>query len=155
MFPTHAFTKSIFAKHSARPLASLLSRTSIPSVTAIMASQKRKQGTSSVPAGYKEDWSKGAMLRFEDSLPRLPVPTLDETSKRYLKSVKPLLNNVEFDNTQKAVEDFVRSGGQGEELQKRLVARRDDPQHKNWIYEWWNSAAYLSTCIARIARAMS
>jgi hypothetical protein len=28
-------------------------------------------------AGYKEDLSKGKMLRFEDSLPRLPVPTLE------------------------------------------------------------------------------
>jgi hypothetical protein len=27
--------------------------------------------------GYKEDLSKGKMLRFEDSLPRLPVPTLE------------------------------------------------------------------------------
>lgn len=103
-----------------------------------MAPQKRKQ------SGFKEDHSKGAMLRFEDSLPRLPVPTLEETSKKYLKSVHPLLNNVEYDNTEKAVNEFIQSGGQGEELQKRLVARRDDPKHKNWIYEWWNSAAYLS-----------
>jgi hypothetical protein len=28
-------------------------------------------------AGYKEDMAKGKMLRFEDSLPRLPVPTLE------------------------------------------------------------------------------
>jgi hypothetical protein len=27
--------------------------------------------------GYKEDISKGKMLRFEDSLPKLPVPTLE------------------------------------------------------------------------------
>lgn len=86
------------------------------------------------------------MLRYEDSLPRLPVPTLEETSKKYLKSVRPLLNKEEYASTQKAVEDFAKSGGQGEELQKRLVARRDDPKHKNWIYEWWNSAAYLSMC---------
>lgn len=28
-------------------------------------------------AGYVEDLSKGKMLRFEDSLPKLPVPTLE------------------------------------------------------------------------------
>jgi carnitine O-acetyltransferase len=28
-------------------------------------------------------------------------------------------------------------------LQKRLVARREDPNVKNWIYDWWNFAAYL------------
>jgi carnitine O-acetyltransferase len=84
------------------------------------------------------------MLRFEDSLPRLPVPTLEETSKRYLKSVHPLLNKTEFEHTQKAVAEFVKPGSIGEQLQKRLQARREDPKHKNWIYEWWNDAAYLT-----------
>ena len=96
-----------------------------------------------VTKGYKEDMSKGAMLRFEDSLPKLPVPTLEETSRRYLKSVHPLLNNAEFEHTRRAVEEFTRPGGIGEKLQKRLVARRDNPSVKNWIYDWWNQAAYL------------
>lgn len=39
------------------------------------------------PQGYKEDSSKGPMLRFEESLPQLPVPTLEETAKRYLKVI--------------------------------------------------------------------
>ncbi|KAI4654907.1 uncharacterized protein J4E78_007086 [Alternaria triticimaculans] len=102
----------------------------------------RKQ--SSLPAGYKEDHRKGAMLRFEDSLPRLPVPTLEETAKRYLKSVHPLLSQNEFDATTKAVNEFVAPGGPGEKLQKRLVERREDPKHRNWIYEWWNDAAYMA-----------
>ncbi|KAG8630300.1 hypothetical protein KVT40_001919 [Elsinoe batatas] len=108
----------------------------------IIAMASRKQST--LPEGYKEDSSKGKMLRFEDSLPRLPVPTLEETAKRYLKSVRPLINQKEFEHTSKAVSDFVAPGAFGEELQKRLVARREDPKHRNWIYEWWNDAAYLS-----------
>lgn len=84
------------------------------------------------------------MLRFEDSLPQLTVPTLEETSKRYLKSVHPILSPEEYANTEKAVKDFVAPGGIGQELQKRLEARRDDPKIKNWIIEWWNDAAYLA-----------
>lgn len=84
------------------------------------------------------------MLRFEDSLPRLPVPTLEETAKRYLKSVHALLTESEYKDTQKAVEEFVKPGGIGEKLQKRLVARREDPNVKNWIFEWWNDAAYMA-----------
>ncbi|KAF2201283.1 carnitine O-acetyltransferas-like protein [Delitschia confertaspora ATCC 74209] len=103
--------------------------------------QSRKQ--SSLPAGYKEDQSKGAMLRFEDSLPRLPVPTLEETAKRYLKSVHPLLSKTEYETTTKAVKEFVAPGGPGEELQKRLTARREDPNIRNWLSEWWNEAAYM------------
>lgn len=84
------------------------------------------------------------MLRFEDSLPKLPVPTLEETAKRYLKSVHPLLSSSEFQATTKAVEEFIQPGGFGSKLQERLLARRADPKHKNWIYEWWNDAAYLT-----------
>ncbi|MCJ1444059.1 MAG: Carnitine O-acetyltransferase mitochondrial [Stictis urceolatum] len=103
-----------------------------------------RRHTSSLPEGYREDKSRGAMLRFEDSIPRLPVPTLEETSKRYLKSVHALLSPSEYANTEKAIKDFVKPGSVGEELQKRLQARREDPKHKNWIYEWWNDAAYLT-----------
>ena len=60
-----------------------------------MASRK----SSGLPAGYKEDNSKGPMLRFEESLPRLPVPTLEETAKRYLRSVHPLLSSEEYQTT--------------------------------------------------------
>lgn len=96
-----------------------------------------------ISSGYTEDLSKGKMLRFEDSLPRLPVPSLEETGRRYLKSVHPLLSASEFEHTKKAVEEFVRPGGQGELLQQRLLARAADPKHKNWLTEWWNYAAYL------------
>lgn len=83
------------------------------------------------------------MLRFEDSLPKLPVPTLEETSQRYLKSVHCLLTDAEFQRTKKAVEEFVAPGGMGHTLQKRLQARYDDPNVRNWLSEWWNNAAYL------------
>ena len=83
------------------------------------------------------------MLRFEDSLPRLPVPSLEETGRRYLKSVHPLLSPAEYERTSHVVSKFVRPGGEGEPLQKRLLARRDDPNIRNWIIEWWNHASYL------------
>ncbi|KAK4553653.1 Carnitine O-acetyltransferase mitochondrial [Recurvomyces mirabilis] len=107
-----------------------------------MAPQKRKQ--SSLPAGYKEDSTKGNMLRFEDSLPRLPVPTLEETAKRYLKSLHPLLSESEYEHSRKAVESFIAPNSIGQTLQQRLQARREDPQYRNWIAEWWNEAAYLA-----------
>ncbi|CAL3965263.1 hypothetical protein PZA11_001944 [Diplocarpon coronariae] len=109
-----------------------------------MAPGNARSNSSALPKGYKEDLSKGAMLRFEDSLPKLPVPTLEETAARYLKSVHPLLSASEFESTTKAVEEFIKLGGVGRNLQEKLIARREDPKHKNWIYEWWNDAAYLS-----------
>lgn len=91
-----------------------------------------------------EDLSKGRLFRFEESLPKLPVPTLEETMTRYLKSVHPLLSTSEYENTTKAVQDFIKPDGIGHVLQARLIARRDDPNIKNWLYDWWNDAAYLS-----------
>lgn len=103
-----------------------------------------RRNNSSLPAGYVEDKSKGPMLRFQDSLPKLPVPTLEETAARYLKSLRPLLTPSELENSTKAVQEFIAPDGPGRTLQQKLVARRDDPNVKNWLYEWWNEAAYLT-----------
>ncbi|KAG0649339.1 Carnitine O-acetyltransferase [Hyphodiscus hymeniophilus] len=74
----------------------------------------------------------------------LKIPTLEETAARYLKSVHPLLSTSELESTTQAVQEFIKPGGIGSKLQEKLIARREDPKHKNWIYEWWNDAAYLS-----------
>jgi carnitine O-acetyltransferase len=95
-------------------------------------------------AEYREDISKGAMLRFEDSLPRLPVPSLEETSKRYLKSLHPLLSKEEYAASEKAVSAFSQPGSLGPKLQERLIQKAKDPKIKNWIIDWWNEAAYLA-----------
>ncbi|KAI1611334.1 carnitine O-acetyltransferase [Exophiala viscosa] len=92
---------------------------------------------------YREDKSKGNMLRFEESLPRLPVPSLEDTSKRYLKSLHPLLTKEEFAASEKAVAAFNEPGGLGHTLQDRLIAKAQDPKVKNWIIDWWNEGAYL------------
>lgn len=84
------------------------------------------------------------MLRFQESLPKLPVPTLEETASRYLKTLRPLLTEAEFEKSKAAVGEFVKAGGAGHKLQEKLVAKAKDPNTKNWIYEWWNDAAYLS-----------
>ena len=85
----------------------------------------------------------GPMLRYEHSLPRLPVPSLAETAAKYLKSLRPLLSPQDFATTERAVKEFVKVGGIGEKLQSKLLARAQDPQCKNWLAEWWDEAAYL------------
>lgn len=84
------------------------------------------------------------MLRFQASLPRLPVPTLEETAQRYLRSLHPILPAADYQASKIAVENFVKPGGAGSKLQEKLVARSQDPETKNWLSEWWNDAAYLS-----------
>jgi carnitine O-acetyltransferase len=83
------------------------------------------------------------MLRYENSLPKLPVPSLAETAAKYLKSVHPLLSPSEFQRTENAIKEFVKPGGIGEKLQTKLVKRAQDPECKNWLAEWWDAGAYM------------
>ena len=99
--------------------------------------------SSDLPPGYVEDPSAPAMLRFEASLPRLPVPTLSSTGAKYLETVKPHLTPLEFERTQNIVKTFVQSD-LGRKLQERLQARAADPNVKNWLADWWNDVAYMS-----------
>ncbi|CAZ82201.1 unnamed protein product [Tuber melanosporum] len=96
------------------------------------------------PTTYQEDPYAGPMLRFQKFLPKLPVPTLQETADRYVKSLKPLLTEQELQRTKTAVAEFIREGGVGQQLQEKLLAKAQNPEVNNWLSDWWNDAAYLS-----------
>jgi carnitine O-acetyltransferase len=85
----------------------------------------------------------GPMLRYQTNLPKLPVPALSATLQKYLQSVRPLLNDAEFKKTEEAVKNFEAPGGLGQELQKRLLARANDPKVINWMEDWWLDQAYM------------
>lgn len=95
-----------------------------------------------VPPGYAVDASAGPMLRFEASLPRLPVPPLTSTTAKYLETVKPHLTSSEYSATQTAVKNFLASE-QAQVLQKRLQERAAEPDRNSWLAEWWNDVAYM------------
>jgi hypothetical protein len=44
--------------------------------------------------------AQGRMLSVQASLPKLPVPSLRKTLDRYLKSVRPLVTEEEYVNTE-------------------------------------------------------
>lgn len=96
----------------------------------------------SIPPGYAVDASAGPMLRFEASLPRLPVPPLASTAAKYLETVRPHLSADEYAATQGAVSRFLASD-LSKALQTRLEARAADPARASWLSEWWNEAAYM------------
>ncbi|KAI5122447.1 hypothetical protein M0805_008759 [Coniferiporia weirii] len=105
----------------------------------LSSSQPRKDD---VPPGYSVNPHASPMLRFQDSLPRLPVPSLSSTLSKYLETVQPHLTPAEFAQTKNAVRAFETSLI-AEELQKRLETRRAEPGMKNWLADWWNDAAYM------------
>ena len=95
-----------------------------------------------VPPGYTADLTQGPMLRFEASLPHLPVPPLSSTAAKYLETVQPHLTPEEFATTQQVVQKFLQSD-LSKQLQERLQQRAADPSLKSWLADWWNDVAYM------------
>ena len=84
---------------------------------------------------------KYSTFKNEMSLPRLPVPPLQQTTEKYLLTVRPLLDEDEFRCTTEIVNDFRKRGGVGELLQDKLVSRSN--KMENWLAEWWDDVAYF------------
>lgn len=74
-------------------------------------------------------------MHYQKSLPRLPVPKLDETIGRYLAALKPLLDDEQFRTTEKIAEEF--KSGVGKQLHKELVAQDKNNKHTSYISGPW------------------
>lgn len=70
---------------------------------------------------------------FESALPKLPVPSLDSTLDKYLRSVQPFVTDEEFSRTRSICENFKKSP-RVQELQRMLLKRAEEKQ--SWMAEW-------------------
>lgn len=89
------------------------------------------------------------------NLPRLPVPTLEQTFDKYLKSLSPFLHQLEeqgklegstaekeLAKRKQWVQDFLAKGALGPKLQQRLIDV-DRTTDNNWLDDrWWLQKAY-------------
>ncbi|KAJ1986858.1 Carnitine O-acetyltransferase mitochondrial [Dimargaris cristalligena] len=80
----------------------------------------------------------------QDQLPRLPVPSLEATAERYLRSISPINTTPERQKqSEEAVSAFVAPGkGFGHELQTRLEAH-DRAEPYSWLEDIWLNKGYL------------
>ncbi|PSN42557.1 Peroxisomal carnitine O-octanoyltransferase [Blattella germanica] len=76
----------------------------------------------------------------DESLPSLPVPSLQHTLERYLDSVKPFLTDEEMAETIRLVSTFEK--GIGRKLHSELLKRAK--KERNWLERWWEDLAYLN-----------
>ncbi|KAG7487662.1 hypothetical protein MATL_G00025920 [Megalops atlanticus] len=74
-------------------------------------------------------------MHYQKSLPRLPVPKLEDTIRRYLAAQRPLLNDEEYSKTEKLAHDF--QSGVGKELHEELVAQDKNNKHTSYISAPW------------------
>ncbi|GBN76565.1 Carnitine O-palmitoyltransferase 1, muscle isoform [Araneus ventricosus] len=66
------------------------------------------------------------LYSFQSSLPRLPLPSLEETMERYLQTVRPLLDEERYEKMNQMTYEF--KNGVGKKL-----------QHYLWMKSWWSS----------------
>ncbi|KII91956.1 hypothetical protein PLICRDRAFT_38814 [Plicaturopsis crispa FD-325 SS-3] len=76
---------------------------------------------------------------FQDKLPKLPIPTLEETCGRYLTALEGLQDENEHAQTKKAVQAFLE--GEGPRIQEKLKAWAENKH--SYIEEFWYES-YLS-----------
>ncbi|MEU5264430.1 choline/carnitine O-acyltransferase [Amycolatopsis sp. NPDC021455] len=71
----------------------------------------------------------------EDRLPRVPLPTLEDSGRRFLEWCAPLLTPDELAETEAAVAEFL--AGPGPELQARLEEYDRSPGVRSWLDTFW------------------
>ncbi|XP_023225083.1 carnitine O-palmitoyltransferase 1, liver isoform-like [Centruroides sculpturatus] len=79
------------------------------------------------------------LYSLQSSMPRQPVPSLEDTIKRYLTSMRPLLKDEDYENREKLALDFQQ--GVGKKLQWFLWLK--SWWASNYISDWWEEYVYL------------
>jgi carnitine O-acetyltransferase len=77
----------------------------------------------------------------QKNLPKLPIPKLEDSCKRYLRALEGLQDPEEHAKTKAVVQDFLTSG-EGDKWQKRLIEYNEGVD--SYIEEFWcESALYF------------
>ncbi|XP_061927996.1 carnitine O-palmitoyltransferase 1, liver isoform isoform X2 [Apis cerana] len=84
-------------------------------------------------------WHKPMLYSFQGSLPRLPLPSVVDTMKRYLRSVRPLLDDENYARMETLANEFQK--GIGVKLQRYLILK--SWWATNYVSDWWEEYVYL------------
>src|SRR5271155_652792 len=75
----------------------------------------------------------GITYAAQDNLPKLPIPDLSSTLKKYLEALAPLQSDREHDETKAAARDF--ETGEGKQLQEKL--KKYATGKSSYIEQFW------------------
>lgn len=82
---------------------------------------------------------KPMLYSFQNSLPRLPVPSVKDTCKRYLESVRPLTDDQQFERMKGLTQDFEKNLGPRLQWYLKLKSW----WASNYVSDWWEEYIYL------------
>ncbi|XP_045458600.1 carnitine O-palmitoyltransferase 1, muscle isoform [Melitaea cinxia] len=84
-------------------------------------------------------WNKPRLYSFQGSLPRLPLPSVSDTMRRYLLSVRPLLDDENYARVERLAHEFEHTIAV--KLQRYLVLK--SWWSSNYVSDWWEEYVYL------------
>lgn len=70
-------------------------------------------------------------MHFQPSLPRLPIPKLEDTNRRYLDAQKPLLTPDQYEEVKEVTENFIGYEGRGKTLYLQFM--QPTPAYENLV----------------------
>lgn len=76
---------------------------------------------------------------LEDSLPRVPLPSLDDSCARFLDWCEPLLSAAEMRRTKEAVAELADPRSPAQAVQRALEEYAADPAVHSWLDDFWRS----------------
>ncbi|XP_063283278.1 carnitine O-palmitoyltransferase 2, mitochondrial-like [Pelobates fuscus] len=94
----------------------------------------RAYSTGSTDTEYLQRSSIPTMY-FQEDLPRLPIPKLEDSIKRYLNAQTPLLDAEQFRKTEQLAKSF--QNGIGKQLHEELVLQDKQNEHTSYVYGYW------------------
>eukprot|EP00795_Rhopilema_esculentum_P002490 gene2490-18153_t len=74
-------------------------------------------------------------MHFQGSLPRLPIPKLEDTYRRYLDAQKPLLTPEQYERVKEVTKNFIEYEGRA--LNAELVAKDNLNKNTSYVSEPW------------------
>nr|WP_154677282.1 choline/carnitine O-acyltransferase [Parafrankia discariae] len=110
-----------------------------PSSDAPEAMAAGPRQASPVASEARSPWSTTGTFANDDRLPRVPLPTLDDTCARFLQWCSPLLTPDELAATETALAAFARPGGPGRALHAELERYDATPGVHSWLDAFWAS----------------
>jgi carnitine O-acetyltransferase len=91
---------------------------------------------------YLEQYIGGPLYSNQSKMPKLPVPSIEDTLERFLPTALPLARTAE--EKAKLKEACLKFPEQAMQLHNRLLARRNgDFKDSSWLQLWWNQLCYL------------
>ncbi|PIC80581.1 hypothetical protein CSV75_01965 [Sporosarcina sp. P18a] len=82
-------------------------------------------------------------FKFQEHLPSVPIPELEDTKRKLLEAIEPLISGEEFEETKKVVQQFFEESGEAQLLQEKLQIWQENIAG-SWLKPFWDNV-YLTS----------